>query len=186
MGLMGWIREHLGLKLLLARHVSQCNPASQLSFSIHVFPSYDPQPNKSRKNKLTIMFFFQNPFIKLRSLHDPFLSSWWLATWRQRSSVSFVGTEDIHKGKCCRFDEICLPGEQRKSQKGKRIESGERWEGRPTFATLFPFTKRNENLKLKKKRQSSYFFTTLVFFCVKILMNSKKQINKSWENKREE
>lgn len=37
---------------------------------------------------------------------------------------------------------------------------------------MFPSTKRNENLKLKKKRQSSYFFTTLVFFCVKILMNS--------------
>lgn len=49
MGFMGWVREHLGLKSVLAIHVSQCNPASQLLFVIHVFPSYDPKPNKINK-----------------------------------------------------------------------------------------------------------------------------------------
>jgi hypothetical protein len=49
MGLMGWVLEHLGLKSVLAIHVSQCNPASQLLFVIHVFPSLRAEEISKRK-----------------------------------------------------------------------------------------------------------------------------------------
>jgi len=47
-GLMGCIREHLGRKLSLARHDSQCNPRSQFLLTMHVSPSYQSTQNKDQ------------------------------------------------------------------------------------------------------------------------------------------
>lgn len=184
MGLMGWVREHLGLKLLLARHVSQCNPASQLSFRIHVLPSYDPKPNKSRKKlKDSVFFSLQNPLIKLRSLHDPFLSSWWLALWRKDSLFLLSEQRTDRKVSVVDLMRFAYLESRGNLKNERRLNQENNEKGDQSLQHCFLPPKEMKTLNERRRRKVA---TSSPLLCVKILMNSKKQINKRSENKKEE